>query len=155
MLRPARPVLAAAATAAGLAACGSGAPAAVSSACTTSPDALVAALRAAPAPVTLTDGSRLSRCVRNADSDADLQNVGLMFHQAAERLRVRAVAGDAHAAIALGYLIGATRTGAQRTNGLLAELVRRMESVGGHLLAEDPRLQAAITRGMRAGAQRG
>lgn len=155
MLRASRAALVAVALGATLAACGETPPPPVSDACTADPGALVTALRSAPGPVRLGDGTKLSRCVHDADSDAELQNVGLSFHRAAERLRERAEAGDPAAALALGYLIGATRTGAERTSGALLELVRRLELVGGGLLNDQPRLQAIVDRGLAAGARTG
>lgn len=155
MVRARRAALAAAALSVVLAACGAQSAPPLPEACTGDPGTLVRALRSAPGPVVLPDGTKLSRCVHDADSDADLQNVGVAFHRAAERLKERARAGDAQSATALGYLIGATRTGARRTQGLLAELVRRIEAVGGRLINDDAALQAAVDRGLAAGTQNG
>jgi hypothetical protein len=123
--------------------------------CTQSVEAIVSALAAAPGAVALHDGTTLSRCVANGQDDADMQNVGLMFHRAAERLRARALHSPT-AAVQLGYLVGATRRGASRTNGVMAELVRRVELVAGRLSDEAPApIDAALRAGLRAGEARG
>src|SRR4051794_40067894 len=82
-------------------------------------DTIVRALAAAPGAVALPDGTRLSRCIADGQDDAELQDVGLVFHRAAETLHARA-ARDPRAAVQLGYLVGATRRGAKRTNGVMA-----------------------------------
>jgi hypothetical protein len=128
----------------------------VSDLCTASTDAIEHALARAPARVTLRDGTPLSDCIHNAEHDADLQSVGIVFSQAAERLRVRARAGDLHAAAALGYVVGAVRRGAQGTMGVAAELQRRVELVAGRLENEAPqRVDAAVQRGLRIGERIG
>jgi hypothetical protein len=113
-------------------------------ACTDSEAAVVRALAAAPGPVTLSDGTRLSDCVARATSDADLQGVGIVLTGAAERLV------DAGNAVAVGYLVGAARRGAEHTGGVQIELVRRLESAGRRATDE-----AALLRGERAGARGG
>jgi hypothetical protein len=128
----------------------------VSDSCTASTDAIEQALGRAPARVTLRDGTPLSACIHDAENDADLQSVGIVFSQAAERLRVRAQAGDLRAAAGVGYVAGAVRRGAHGTMGVAAELQRRVELVAGRL--EDdapPRVDAAVERGLRAGEQHG
>lgn len=123
--------------------------------CTEGVDAIVAALATAPAAVTLSDGTKLSRCVADGQDDAELQSVGVVFHRAAERLRERALS-DPAAAVQLGYLVGATRRGAEMTNGVMAELVRRVELVAGRLSDDaPPPIDAAIQRGLRAGEATG
>ncbi len=152
-----RPTVAAAGLVAALtaSACGPGATP-IASECIGEPAGVVRALAKAPAAVTLGDGSRLSRCIADGTDDAELQNVGITFHNAAEDLRVQARdGGDAAAAVRLGYLIGATRLGAKRTNGVMLELQRRIELVGGRLQDEAPALAAAVDRGVTAGEKLG
>ena len=141
--------------AAALAACGSPAPTPVSDSCTSSTTTIVTALRTAPRDVALPDGTRLSDCIRNALDEGELQDVGLTFSQAAERLRTRALGGDHAAALQLGYLVGAVRSGAKRTQGVMAELQRRIELVGGRLIDERPTLDATLQRGLAAGESGG
>jgi hypothetical protein len=155
MLRGLRAATCALALAGTLGACGSSTQPPVPDACTQRPETLVAALQRAPAPVVLADGTPLSRCIRRADSDAELQNVGLSFHQTAERLRAQAAGGDEHAAVMLGYLVGATRSGAKRTAGVMAELTRRIELVAGRLINDIPALTRPVDQGLTAGTQSG
>jgi len=129
----------------------------ISPACVEVDGPLMAALARAPAAVALPDGSKLSDCIRDGTAEAELQSVGIAFHRAAEDLRVRARedGGDAAAATQLGYLIGATRRGAQRTNGVMAELQRRVELVGGRLQDEAPARAPDVQRGLTAGERDG
>jgi hypothetical protein len=64
------------------------------------------------------------------------------------------VDGNDTAALELGYLIGAVRKGARTTNGIHAEIVRRLEQVTG-LDGPSPRRRAAYGRGLRAGERHG
>jgi hypothetical protein len=136
--------------------CGAGDPAPVDAACTGSPGAIEHALARAPSPVTLPSGTRLSQCVAGARTDADLQNAGMVLTRAADHLADRAQRGDAAAALDLGYLVGAARRGAARTNGIHAELAHRVES-SARLLADggSANLAAALQRGLRAGRATG
>jgi hypothetical protein len=121
--------------------------------CRDQPDRVAAALRVAPAPVRLPDGTRLSTCLRRARSDAELQDVGITFTHVADSLATRVAHSDA-AALQLGYLIAAARLGAQRTNGVGLELQRRLEqSVG--LDGPPPARRAAFQRGDAAGRASG
>ena len=114
---------------------------------------IATALTRAPAPVSLSDGTRLSTCVERARADADLQNLGALYTQVADRLRARIRQRD-DAALQLGYLIGATRRGASATNGIHLELVRRLEQTATLDRAPTPRRQA-FQRGLAAGWRSG
>jgi hypothetical protein len=114
---------------------------------------VAAALRAAPGPVRLEGGTRLSRCVHDARSDADLQTVGTVFTQAADGLASRVPTNES-AALELGYLTGAARRGASGTNGTATELVRRVEQAAG-LEGPPPARRAAYERGIAAGRRSG
>ena len=110
------------------------------------------ALAAAPGEVRLVDGTPLSACVRNAESDAEQQNLGIVLTDVAEDLEAQA-AEDPRAALQLGYLVGAARKGAPGDSSLQFELVRRLEgSVPREMSTEAER---ALTEGLRAGEQRG
>jgi hypothetical protein len=140
------------------AACGGGDPPAQDPACIASPQAIERALHRAPGPVTVGSGTRLSDCVARAQSDADLQNTGLVLTRVADDLAARAQRGDAAAALGLGYLVGAARRGAAHTNGIHAELQRRMESAARPLSDEagrSPTIARALARGLRAGEATG
>ena len=142
-------VVTAAALAAAIAAgCGSH-PAPLSPACGQGADAILRALANAPGPVRLADGTRLSECVTHAYDDGELQSLGFALTPAPDRLAARATPA---AALELGYLIGAVRRGASRTNGIHLELVRRLE---GTATFDDPRLLEAARRGIAAGESGG
>ena len=121
--------------------------------CRDRPERVAAALRVAPAPVRLPDGTRLSTCLRRARSDAELQDVGITFTQVADDLATRITRSDA-AALQLGYLIAAAHRGAERTNGVGVELQRRLEQTVG-LDGPPPGRRAAFERGSAAGRRDG
>jgi hypothetical protein len=121
--------------------------------CVKGAGAIVAALRAAPQPVRLAGGTRLSTCVYRAHSDADLKTVGAIYTQVADGLTAQVARSDA-AALRLGYLTGAVRRGASGTNGTATELVRRVEQAAG-LNGPPSNRRAAYARGIAAGARNG
>lgn len=129
-------------------------------ACLTVPTAVERALRAAPGPVTLSDGTRLSDCVARASADSDLQAVGGAFSGAADDLAgaiarsAPDTARDRTNALRLGYLVGATRRGARHSQGIAAELVRRVEQSAGSV-ATTPAVAAAVHAGLVAGQTSG
>lgn len=146
MRAPLAPMTAAVALAA--AGCGASDDPALSPACQEGRSAVLAALRAAPEPVRLGDGTPLSECVAAAAgaSDAQLQSLGLVLHGAAEDLAAR---GDA---LALGYLVGAARRGSEATAGVALELVRRLESTARQVpAAARERLRAGLRAGEAGG----
>lgn len=114
-------------------------------ACSDGPESVRVALRAAPGPVRLPGGTRLSDCVARATNDAELQQVGFSLTPVADDL---AEAATPESALQLGYLLGAVRQGAARSNGVALELVRRMENT---ITFDAPALIAAVRRGERAG----
>lgn len=114
---------------------------------------LLAALRSAPSPVRLSDGTPLSRCVERARGDADLQTLGIELTAAASDLAARAGARDT-AALRLGYLVGAAERGAEHTNGIHAELVDRLRNAAG-IDGVPAGRRAAIARGRAAGRAAG
>ena len=125
----------------------------VASSCTGDPGQVVAALRTAPGTVELPDGAKISDCLRHARTDAELQNVGVTLSGAAEELEALAMDGDEAAALRLGYLVGAARTGASTTSGVGAELVHRLErSAGFDGVAT---VDDALDQGLAAGERRG
>jgi hypothetical protein len=140
--------------AAGLAgACGDEEVPPVAGSCTGEAGAIVGALESAPEAVELPDGATISACVRNARTDAELQNVGVTLAGAAEDLEARALDGDEDAALRLGYLVGAAREGARTTSGVGAELVRRLERSAGFdgVSTVDDALQQGLTAGEQHG----
>jgi hypothetical protein len=149
------PAPAALAVAAVLSGCGAGDPQHPPSACTASAAAIEQSLARAPEVVTLEDGTRLSDCVSRARTNADLQTTGLVLTRAADHLAERAQRGDAGAAEALGYLVGAARRGARRTTGIQEQLKRRVEQAAAFLDEGGPAVAAALRRGIAAGEATG
>ncbi len=121
--------------------------------CVAGAQSVATALHAAPQPVALADGTRLSTCFKRARREADLQRVGVIFTQAADALAVEARHSDT-AAVRLGYLIAAARRGARTTNGVAIELVRRIEQSTG-LDGPQASHRAAFQRGLAAGERLG
>lgn len=121
-------------------------------ACAAEPERFERALRDAPGPVRI-DGTSLGACVRLSASDADLQSLGIRLTTVADRLQRRAAAGDLTAAGQLGYLIGATQRAAENTEGIQAELGRRLQRSAAPLATDDAdvKILDAVTRGIRAG----
>ncbi|MEA2177266.1 MAG: hypothetical protein QOG77_563 [Solirubrobacteraceae bacterium] len=123
-----------------LGACGAGDEEPLSASCTDASE-VQRALAAAPDPVVLADGTRLSQCIERATSPSDLQNLGTALTAVAE-----AMEDDPARTEQLGYLIGATRRGIERSSGTGGELAHRLERSGAD--SADP---AALLRGVRAG----
>jgi hypothetical protein len=140
--------------AASLAACGASADP-LDEACMSGAGAIEHALTRAPDPVTLPSGTRLSQCVSDARNDADLQTAGAVLTRAADHLSAQARAGDADAALRLGYLVGAARRGAKHTAGIHAELQRHIERSAAGLDGAGARIAVALADGQRAGEATG
>jgi hypothetical protein len=113
------------------------------------------ALATAPAAVVLPGGATISTCTRRVTSDAELQNLGTVLHSVAERLAARARDGDPQAATELGYLTAAVAVGAAQSEGISAELARRIENAGVTVRAAGGAVERALAAGQAAGAQRG
>ena len=130
-------------------------PAPVPASCVGEPMTLAAAIARAPGPVTLQDGTRLSRCVATARSDGDLQSLGISLGRLADSLRARA-GTEPDAALQLGYLAGAVRLGARRAGGNIADqLARRMTQLAALPAEASAASVAALARGARAGESTG
>ncbi len=137
--------------AAAAAGCGRDGGVATPAACTEGPAAVRSALARAPGRVEL-DGVRLSECLTSASDGADIQSVGTAYVETAAVLSPRAQRRpEGPEALQLGYLVGAVRRGAARTQGVQAELLRRLEQ---ELALVDTRARA-FRRGERAGRSLG
>jgi predicted small lipoprotein YifL len=132
-----------------LAGCGSSGPPPLPAACRQPADEIARALTRAPAPVRLSDGTPLSRCVSRARAESDLPAVGVSLTEVADGLRARA-GSDLAAALRLGYLVGAVRRGAADTPGVAAQLARRLELAAPRDFATDA-ARRALARGIRLG----
>ncbi|HEX2234493.1 MAG TPA: hypothetical protein VHG69_14140 [Thermoleophilaceae bacterium] len=122
----------------------------VPAACSAGPAAVRTALQDAPGPVRL-EGVSLSDCLVEGASGGELQAVGTSFVRAASALAPEARRNpEGRAALELGYLVGAARRGGS-TQGVHAELLRRMEQEVGGIDARSD----AFRRGERAGRSEG
>ena len=85
------------------------------------------ALKGTPGAVELKGDTPISSCLTENQAGGDLATVGMATVIAATKLNAEARAepgGDAN--VELGYLLGAAQRGADRTDGIHAELVRRL-----------------------------
>lgn len=98
-------------------------------ACLEGSGAYVKALRDAPGAVKLNDETPISECLAENQQAGDLATVGTALVAATTRLNAEAraeVGGDAN--LQLGYLLGAVERGAEGTNGIHADLIRRLSA---------------------------
>jgi hypothetical protein len=87
------------------------------------------ALKSAPAAVRLDGEVPISDCLVHNQSAGDLTNVGESLLQVATQLNAEARKDPGGApAVQLGYLLGAITEGAADTQGIHAELLRRIEA---------------------------
>jgi hypothetical protein len=114
---------------------------------------VLGALQRAPGHVALEDGTLISTCVKRSLGAGEIQTLGFTYVAAANsELKLMRRTDDA--ALRLGFLVGAVRRGANKTNGVQLELVRRLEQVAG---VDGPAGtgRAAYRRGMAAGEDHG
>jgi hypothetical protein len=143
-----------------LAGCGDSEEAEAPEACLAGPPAFQRALAAAPREVRLGDDTAISDCLVENQSAGELSQVGGSLVEVATELRARAErGGDGEAAaIELGYLVGAVRSGAEETGGIHADLIRRVASaaaVGSSNAPTAPAFDRAYARGYAAGQRSG
>jgi len=115
-------------------------------ACLEGSGAYLRALRRAPGEVTLDDGTPISGCLIENQKGGDLATVGTALVTVATKLNAEARAepgGDAN--LQLGYLLGAAERGAEGTNGIHAELIRRLSAAARYSPDSRP-LPAAFMR---------
>jgi hypothetical protein len=132
--------------------CGSGndAPPA---ACSDGARTVLGALQQAPGDVALENGTLISTCVQRSLDTGEMQTLGFTYLAVANTELKLMPRSDA-AALRLGFLVGAVRRGASKTNGVQLELVRRLDQVAGVGGPPGPR-RAAYRRGMAAGEDHG
>jgi hypothetical protein len=145
-------VVASAAAAALAAGCGGG-DAPPPAACSSGPRIVLGVLRDAPGAVAFDDRTLISTCVKRSTDTGQAQTLGFAYVTAAESLLKR-MAHSHTAALQLGFLVGAVRRGANQTNGLQLELVRRLDQVAGVGGPAGTR-GTAYRRGMAAGEDHG
>ena len=120
-------------------------------ACKEGPESVRVALARAPAQVEL-DGTPLSDCLTRGAGSADVQQVGASYVSVAASLADAARRRPNGAeATQLGYLVGATRRGAARTQGVHEELARRIEQELSGVDTDSP----AYRRGYQTGRSHG
>jgi hypothetical protein len=113
------------------------------------------ALDEAPGEVKLSGGTVISECLAENQKAGDLATVGTALVGAATTLNAEARAepgGDAN--LRLGYLLGAAERGASQTDGIHAELMRRLTSAARYSPDNRPP-SAAFLRAYREGFDAG
>jgi hypothetical protein len=109
------------------------------------------ALEDAPGEVRLADSTPISGCLVANQSGGDLANVGAAMLKAAIRLNAEARAESGGAAnVQLGYLLAAAQRGAEDTEGIHDELIRRLAAAARYSPADQP-LPPSFYRAYRSG----
>jgi hypothetical protein len=127
-------------------------------ACLEGKGAYLEALAGAPGEVRLAGGTPISDCLAENQQAGDLANVGQLLVDVATKLNSEARADPGGGEnVELGYLIGAAQRGADRTEGIHAELMRRL-AVAARFSPEGPLppgFMDAYRRGYDAGHSSG
>jgi len=117
------------------------------------------ALGAAPAEVLLEDETLISECLTRNQSGGDLVRVGEATLETATALNAEArdePGGDV--AVQLGYLLGAVERGSEGSEGIHADLVRRLTVAARYAPGKQPlspQFLAAYREGFEAGRSGG
>ncbi len=128
-------------------------------ACLDGTSAYLSALQAAPGSVSLGGETPISECLAENQQAGDLATVGEAMIEAATRLNSEArgePGGDAD--LELGYLLGAAERGAEKTEGIHADLIRRLTVAARFAPADDPlppEFLDAYREGFDAGQENG
>lgn len=127
-------------------------------ACLQGQDLYLAALAHAPGSVKLAGETPISDCLAENQSGGDLATVGEAMLETATELNGEARAvPSSPAALRLGYLLGAAQRGADRTEGIHADLIRRL-TVAARYTPEGPLptgFLGAYAKGFDAGLKEG
>lgn len=124
-------------------------------ACLEGSDAYVKALGDAPGVVKLRGETPISECLAENQQAGDLATVGTALVAATTRLNAEARAepgGDAN--LRLGYLLGAAERGAEGTDGIHTDLIRRLSAAARYSPDNRP-LPAAFLSTYREGFDAG
>jgi hypothetical protein len=109
------------------------------------------ALRDAPGAVQLQGETPISDCLASNQQAGDLAQVGEAMVETATTLSAEAREEDGgDAAVQLGYLIGAAQRGAESSEGIHADLVRRLTVAARYAPGGQP-LSPAFMRSYEAG----
>jgi hypothetical protein len=128
-------------------------------ACLEAEAAYLTALRAAPGKVELAGETPISECLAENQQAGDLATVGETLVRAATKLNAEGRAepgGDA--TIQLGYLVGAAQRGAEVTEGIHADLIRRLTVAARFAPGTEPlskEFLATYAKGYNAGRSHG
>jgi hypothetical protein len=128
-------------------------------ACLEGSSAYVDALATAPGDVALEDETPISDCLAENQQGGELATVGTALVEAATELNAEARSEPGGAAnLQLGYLIGAVQRGADGSQGIHADLIRRLTVAARYAPGREPlppAFLAAYRRGYDAGHSRG
>jgi hypothetical protein len=117
------------------------------------------ALREAPGEVLLGGETPISDCLAENQQAGDLSRVGETMVETATALSAQAREEDGgDAALQLGYLIGAAERGAETSEGIHADLVRRLTVAARYAPGDQPlsqRFLSAYREGFDAGRSGG
>jgi hypothetical protein len=128
-------------------------------ACLDGARAYVSALGDAPGRVRLSAEVPISECLAENQQAGDLATVGAALVEAATKLNAEARAkpgGDAN--LQLGYLIGAAQRGADKTEGIHTDLLRRLAVAARYAPGREPLPPAFLStykQGFDAGHEHG
>ena len=128
-------------------------------ACLEGAGAFVNALSVAPGEVKLDEETPISDCLAENQQGGDLATVGEALVEATTELNAEArtePGGDAN--LQLGYLLGAAQRGADGTEGIHADLLRRLTVAARYAPGRkplSPAFLATYRRGFDAGHARG
>jgi len=113
------------------------------------------ALKGAPGEVTLDGETRIGDCLVENQKGGELATVGTAMVAAATQLNAEArLEPGGEANLALGYLLGAAQDGAEDTEGIHAELLRRLSAAARYSPDNHP-LPPAFLRTYREGFDAG
>jgi hypothetical protein len=119
--------------------------------CTESVAAVRTALAQAPGDVKLRSQTRISDCFKHAAGSADVQTLGAIVIETAQDLsdQVRA-APHSHAAVELGFLVGAVHRGIP-ADGVHYETGRRVDQALIGVPVGTPEYRRGLQAGLRSG----
>jgi hypothetical protein len=128
-------------------------------ACLQGANAYLRALEGAPGEVLLAGETPISDCLARNQEGGELATVGEALVEAATRLNAEGRArpgGEAN--LQLGYLLGAVERGAEKTEGIHSDLVRRLTVAARFAPGAQPltaEFLVTYRRGFDAGRERG
>ena len=124
-------------------------------ACLDGPGAYLGALGDAPGDVKLSGEVPIGDCLAENQAGGDLATVGAAMVTAATKLNAEARANPGDAAnLQLGYLLGAAQRGVEHTEGIHAELIRRLDAAARYSPDNRP-LPPSFLRAYRQGYDAG